>query len=112
MDDYRESQKKNQEAFDMGELKTGRGLHKEVGISRACDTRWGSHFKSFNCFILNSCSLLLATLTSSMTFAMSCSFLCKHVLRSLVIPKTSFIKCNIICLSNSDISCCPGSFIH
>ncbi|XP_049391632.1 uncharacterized protein LOC125856104 [Solanum stenotomum] len=30
----------------------GRGLHQEVGISRACDTRWGSHFKSFNCFIL------------------------------------------------------------
>ncbi|XP_049414568.1 uncharacterized protein LOC125877264 [Solanum stenotomum] len=53
MDDYRESQKKKiQEAFDMGELKTGRGLHQEVGISRACDTRWGSHFKSFNCFIL------------------------------------------------------------
>ncbi|XP_049374828.1 uncharacterized protein LOC125839897 [Solanum verrucosum] len=40
MDDYRESQKKKtQEAFDMDELKTGRGLHKEVGISRACDTR-------------------------------------------------------------------------
>lgn len=36
----------------MGELETGRGLHQEVGISRACDTRWGSHFKSFNCFIL------------------------------------------------------------
>ncbi|KAG5612950.1 hypothetical protein H5410_024231 [Solanum commersonii] len=36
----------------MGELKTGRGLHQEVGISRACNTRWGSHFKSFNCFIL------------------------------------------------------------
>ncbi|XP_015159805.1 uncharacterized protein [Solanum tuberosum] len=36
----------------MGELKTGRGLHQEVGISRACDTRWGSQFKSFNCFIL------------------------------------------------------------
>ncbi|KAG5606912.1 hypothetical protein H5410_028404 [Solanum commersonii] len=44
--------KKNQEVFDMGELKTGRGLHQEVGISRACDTHWGSHFKSFNCFIL------------------------------------------------------------
>ncbi|XP_049366647.1 uncharacterized protein LOC125831514 [Solanum verrucosum] len=52
MDDYREYQKKNQEAFYMGELKTGRGLHQEVCISRVCDTRWGSHFKSFNCFIL------------------------------------------------------------
>ncbi|KAM3265189.1 hypothetical protein P3L10_002183 [Capsicum annuum] len=36
----------------MGELKTGKVLHQELGISRACDTRWGSHFKSFNCFIL------------------------------------------------------------
>ncbi|XP_015170426.1 zinc finger MYM-type protein 1-like [Solanum tuberosum] len=52
MDDYRESQKKNQEAFDMGELKMGRGLHQQVGISRDCDTLWGSHFKSFNWFIL------------------------------------------------------------
>ncbi|XP_049343925.1 uncharacterized protein LOC125808251 [Solanum verrucosum] len=40
MDDYRESQEKIiQKAFDMGELKTGRGLHQEIGISRACDTR-------------------------------------------------------------------------
>ncbi|XP_060203033.1 uncharacterized protein LOC132631474 [Lycium barbarum] len=53
MDEYRESQRKRiQEALEKGELKTGRGLHQELGISRACDTRWGSHFKSFNCFIL------------------------------------------------------------
>lgn len=36
----------------MGKLKTGRVLHHEVCISRACDTRLGSHFKSFVCFIL------------------------------------------------------------
>ncbi|XP_060180722.1 uncharacterized protein LOC132610446 [Lycium barbarum] len=49
MDEYRESQRKRiQEALEKGKLKTGRGLHQELGISRACDTRWGSHFKSFN----------------------------------------------------------------
>ncbi|XP_060183074.1 uncharacterized protein LOC132613030 [Lycium barbarum] len=65
MDEYRESQRKQiQEALEKGELKTGRGLHQELGISRACDTRWGSHFKSFNWFILqfgitNDCSTCL-----------------------------------------------------
>ncbi|XP_060181986.1 uncharacterized protein LOC132611595 [Lycium barbarum] len=50
---YRESQtKKIQEALEKDELKTGRGLHQELGISRDCDARWGSHFKSFNYFIL------------------------------------------------------------
>ncbi|XP_060210798.1 uncharacterized protein LOC132637777 [Lycium barbarum] len=50
MDEYRESQKKRiQEALDMGELETGRGLHQEFGLTRACDTRWGSHYKSFSC---------------------------------------------------------------
>ncbi|XP_060217323.1 uncharacterized protein LOC132644730 [Lycium barbarum] len=40
MDDYRESQRKRiQEALEKGELKTGRGLHQELGISRVCDTR-------------------------------------------------------------------------
>ncbi|XP_055826529.1 uncharacterized protein LOC129894953 [Solanum dulcamara] len=53
MDEYRESQKKRvQEALDMGELETGRGLHQEFGLTRACDTRWGSHYKSFSNFIL------------------------------------------------------------
>ncbi|XP_060177926.1 uncharacterized protein LOC132607868 [Lycium barbarum] len=41
-----------QEALDLGELTTGSGLNQELGLSRACDTRWGSHFKSFNNFIL------------------------------------------------------------
>ncbi|XP_055836408.1 uncharacterized protein LOC129905047 [Solanum dulcamara] len=53
MDEYRESQKKRvQEALDIGELETGRGLHQEFGLTRACDTRWGSHYKSFSNFIL------------------------------------------------------------
>ncbi|XP_059310541.1 uncharacterized protein LOC132061873 [Lycium ferocissimum] len=53
MDEYRDSQKKRiQEALDMGELETGRGLHQEFGLTRACDTRWGSHYKSFSNFIL------------------------------------------------------------
>ncbi|XP_059306320.1 uncharacterized protein LOC132057731 [Lycium ferocissimum] len=39
MDEYRESQKKRvQKALDMGELETGRGLHQEFGLTRACDT--------------------------------------------------------------------------
>ncbi|XP_059295382.1 uncharacterized protein LOC132048702 [Lycium ferocissimum] len=36
----------------MGELETGRGLHQEFGLTRACDTCWGSHYKSFSNFIL------------------------------------------------------------
>nr|XP_009775297.1 PREDICTED: zinc finger MYM-type protein 1-like [Nicotiana sylvestris] len=42
---------KVQEALDMGELETGRGLNQELGLARAADTRWGSHYKSFKNFI-------------------------------------------------------------
>ncbi|XP_049373450.1 uncharacterized protein LOC125838434 [Solanum verrucosum] len=53
MDDLRDSQKAEiQDALDMGELTTGRGLNQQLGLSRACDPRWGSHYKSFNNFIL------------------------------------------------------------
>ncbi|XP_049345786.1 uncharacterized protein LOC125810323 [Solanum verrucosum] len=53
MDDLRDSQKAAiQDALDMGELTTGRGLNQQLDLSRACDTRWGSHYKSFNNFIL------------------------------------------------------------
>ncbi|XP_060216718.1 uncharacterized protein LOC132644157 [Lycium barbarum] len=53
MDEYQDSQKKRiQGALDMGGLETGRGLHQEFGLTRACDTRWGSHYKSFSNFIL------------------------------------------------------------
>ncbi|XP_016514044.2 uncharacterized protein LOC107830883 [Nicotiana tabacum] len=59
MDEFRESQKERiQEALDMGELTTSRDLNQEFGLSRACDTRWGSHFKSFNNFILMFGSIL------------------------------------------------------
>ncbi|KAK4732612.1 hypothetical protein R3W88_025600 [Solanum pinnatisectum] len=33
-------------ALDMGELTTGRGLNQQLGLSRACDTRWGSPSKA------------------------------------------------------------------
>nr|XP_016466762.1 PREDICTED: uncharacterized protein LOC107789462 [Nicotiana tabacum] len=52
MDYLRESQaEKVQEALDMGELETGRGLNQELGLARAADTRWDSHYKSFKNFI-------------------------------------------------------------
>ncbi|XP_016479742.1 uncharacterized protein LOC107800992 [Nicotiana tabacum] len=52
MDDLRESQaEKVQEALDMGELETGRGLNQELGLARVVDTRWSSHYKSFKNFI-------------------------------------------------------------
>ncbi|KAH0714231.1 hypothetical protein KY284_007136 [Solanum tuberosum] len=38
-------------ALDMGELETGRGLNQELGLVKASDTRWGSHYKSFGNFI-------------------------------------------------------------
>ncbi|XP_055814278.1 uncharacterized protein LOC129883690 [Solanum dulcamara] len=47
-----------QEALDMGELTTSRGLNQQLGLSRACDTRWGSHYKSFNNFIIMFGSIL------------------------------------------------------
>ncbi|XP_060182191.1 uncharacterized protein LOC132611843 [Lycium barbarum] len=59
MDEFQDSQKERiQEALDLGKLTTGRGLNQELGLSRACDTRWGSHFKSFNDFILMFGSIL------------------------------------------------------
>ncbi|XP_019235754.1 PREDICTED: uncharacterized protein LOC109216080 [Nicotiana attenuata] len=52
MDDLRQSQaEKLQEALDMGEIDTGKGLNQELGLARAVDTRWGSHYKSFKNFI-------------------------------------------------------------
>ncbi|XP_049373963.1 uncharacterized protein LOC125839009 [Solanum verrucosum] len=40
-----------QMALEMGELETGRGLNKKLGLVKAGDTRWGSHYKSFENFI-------------------------------------------------------------
>ncbi|XP_049347880.1 uncharacterized protein LOC125812437 [Solanum verrucosum] len=59
MDNLRDSQKSTiQVALDMGELTTDRGLNQQLGLSRACDTRWGSHYKSFNNFIIMFGSIL------------------------------------------------------
>ncbi|XP_060217059.1 uncharacterized protein LOC132644483 [Lycium barbarum] len=58
MDELRESQaEKFQEALDMGEVETGKGLNQELGLARAADTRWGSHYKSFKNFISMSGSI-------------------------------------------------------
>ncbi|XP_049365484.1 uncharacterized protein LOC125830333 [Solanum verrucosum] len=35
----------------LDELETGRGLNQELGLVKACDTHWGSHYKSFGNFI-------------------------------------------------------------
>ncbi|XP_070006327.1 uncharacterized protein [Nicotiana sylvestris] len=52
MDYLRQSQaEKLQEALDMGEIDTGKCLNQELGLARAADTRWGSHYKSFKNFI-------------------------------------------------------------
>ncbi|XP_060178305.1 uncharacterized protein LOC132608272 [Lycium barbarum] len=59
VDGFRESQKqKLREALDMGELETGRGLKQELGLIKAGDTRWGSHYKSFGKFINNFASIV------------------------------------------------------
>ncbi|KAG5575888.1 hypothetical protein H5410_056022 [Solanum commersonii] len=55
-----------EEALDLGELPTGRGLNQQIGLSRACDTRWGSHYKSFNNFILTFDSILEESYASSL----------------------------------------------
>ncbi|KAH0694244.1 hypothetical protein KY285_021341 [Solanum tuberosum] len=52
MDELRESQaKKVQVALDMGEVESGKGLNQELGLARAANTRWDSHYKSFKNFI-------------------------------------------------------------
>ncbi|KAG5622859.1 hypothetical protein H5410_008077 [Solanum commersonii] len=53
MDELRQSQKDNlQKALDMDEIETGRSLNQELGLIRVGDTRWGSHYKAFQNFIL------------------------------------------------------------
>ncbi|KAG5604983.1 hypothetical protein H5410_026475 [Solanum commersonii] len=37
--------------LDMGELEMGRGLNQELGLVKAGDTRWRSHYNSFENFI-------------------------------------------------------------
>ena len=40
------------EELDVGEIKSGKGLHQEYTAQRATDTRWGSHYKTLVSTIL------------------------------------------------------------
>ncbi|XP_060182604.1 uncharacterized protein LOC132612335 [Lycium barbarum] len=52
MDELQKSQaEKVQEALDMGEVETGKGLNQELDLARAANICWGSHYKSFKKFI-------------------------------------------------------------
>ncbi|XP_019264501.1 PREDICTED: zinc finger MYM-type protein 1-like [Nicotiana attenuata] len=42
---------KLEELLMLGEVHTGSGLNQELGLQRAGDTRWGSHFKTMRNFI-------------------------------------------------------------
>ncbi|KAF3641975.1 Transcription factor bHLH79 [Capsicum annuum] len=42
----------------MGELEVSRDLNQELGLIKAGDTRWGSHYKSFENFISNFASIV------------------------------------------------------
>lgn len=46
-DIMRETQRERiQKEVNMGEIETGRGLNQELSLTRAGDTRWGSHHKT------------------------------------------------------------------
>ncbi|XP_016557240.1 uncharacterized protein LOC107856781 [Capsicum annuum] len=52
MDELRQAQvEKVQKALVMGEIETGKGLNQELGLARAANTHWGSHYKLFKNFI-------------------------------------------------------------
>jgi len=44
--------KKLEQLFESGEVQKGQGLHQERGLQRPSDTRWGSHFKTLDHFIV------------------------------------------------------------
>ncbi|XP_049414539.1 uncharacterized protein LOC125877237 [Solanum stenotomum] len=44
--------KKLEQLFESGEVQKGQGLHQERGLQRPGDTRWGSHFKTLDNFIV------------------------------------------------------------
>ncbi|XP_049386429.1 uncharacterized protein LOC125850608 [Solanum stenotomum] len=44
--------KKLEQLFESGEVKKGQGLHQERVLQRPSDTRWGSHFKTLDNFIV------------------------------------------------------------
>ncbi|XP_070040879.1 uncharacterized protein [Nicotiana tomentosiformis] len=43
---------KLEQLLESGEIHTGRGLNQECGLQRSGDTRWGSHFKTLDNFII------------------------------------------------------------
>lgn len=43
--------KKIEELLVLAQVHTGSGLNQELGLQRAGDTRWGSHFKTVRNFI-------------------------------------------------------------
>ena len=52
MDELRQAQvEKVQEALDIDEIETDKGLNQELGLARAANTHWGSYYKSFKNFI-------------------------------------------------------------
>uniref|UniRef100_A0A1S3Y715 DUF4371 domain-containing protein n=1 Tax=Nicotiana tabacum TaxID=4097 RepID=A0A1S3Y715_TOBAC len=83
MVDLRQSQaEKLQEALDMGELDTGKGLKQELGLARAADTRWGSHYK-FSKNIINMFGSIIDVLDTIVVDARSLEERAKH---GIVIP--------------------------
>ncbi|KAH0648628.1 hypothetical protein KY285_033876 [Solanum tuberosum] len=44
--------KKLEQLFESGEVQKGQGLHQERGLQKPGDTRWGSHFKTLDNFIV------------------------------------------------------------
>ncbi|XP_015064753.1 uncharacterized protein LOC107009972, partial [Solanum pennellii] len=50
---HRESQEnKLEELLEFEEVHTGQGLNQEHGLQRSGDTRWGSHFKTLENFLI------------------------------------------------------------
>lgn len=51
-DALRESQfKKVEEALKVGEITSGRGLNQEIGVKKAGDTRWSSHYGTLHSIV-------------------------------------------------------------
>ncbi|XP_047257914.1 zinc finger MYM-type protein 1-like [Capsicum annuum] len=46
-----------EQLLESGEIQSGKGLNQERGLKRPGDTRWGSHFRSLNNFIILSSSI-------------------------------------------------------
>ncbi|KAK4716118.1 hypothetical protein R3W88_014456 [Solanum pinnatisectum] len=51
--------KKLEQLFESSEVQKGQGLHQERGLQRSGDTRWGSHFKTLDNFIVIFSSIVI-----------------------------------------------------